>query len=59
MLAAGFFIGYGFDEPLLYIVFGAVGLALAWQGLIAFEVVRLPFQNLERRIAEKKLGRKL
>ena len=59
VIAACFFITWGFNEPMLYIVFGAVGLALMVQGLIVFEIIRLPFQNLERRIAEKKLGRKL
>jgi transcriptional regulator with XRE-family HTH domain len=59
ILAIVFFAVYGFDVPFLYIVFGAVGLGLAIQGLMAFEVIRLPFQNIERRLAEKKLGRKL
>jgi transcriptional regulator with XRE-family HTH domain len=59
ILAIVFFAVYGFDVPFLYIVFGAVGLGLAIQGLMAFEIIRLPFQNIERRLAEKKLGRKL
>jgi transcriptional regulator with XRE-family HTH domain len=59
ILAIFFFASWGFDTPLLYIVFGGVGLGLAIQGLMAYEVIRLPFQNLERRLAEKKLGRKL
>jgi len=40
-------------------VFGATGLGLVVQGLMVFEVIRLPFQDMERRLAEKKLGRKL
>lgn len=59
ILAIVFFSLSGFDEPFLYIVFGATGLGLAFQGLMAYEIIRLPFQNMERRIAEKKLGRKL
>ena len=59
ILAACFFGIAGFGEPLLYLVFGGVGLGLVVQGLFAYEIIRLPFQNLERRIAEKKLGRKL
>lgn len=59
ILAICFFILLGFGEPFLYLVFGGVGLGLVIQGLMAYEVIRLPFQNLERKIAEKKLGRKL
>jgi len=59
ILAIVFFATTGFDEPFLYWVFGGVGLGLAVQGLMAYEIIRLPFQNMERRIAEKKLGRKL
>ena len=59
ILAICFFSIYGFGEPFLYLVFGATGLGLAIQGLMAYEIIRLPFQNLERKIAEKKLGRKL
>lgn len=59
VLAAVFFAVKGFSEPVLWWVFGGVGLALVVQGLVSFELVRLPFQNLERRLAEKRLGRKL
>lgn len=59
ILAICFFAVFGFGEPFLYLIFGAVGLGLAIQGLMAYEIIRLPFQNLERKIAEKKLGRKL
>jgi len=59
VLSASFFTILGFGEPVLYWVFGAIGLGLVVQGLMVFEVIRLPFQDLERRIAEKKLGRKL
>ncbi len=59
ILAIVFFSVRGFDEPLLYWVFGGVGLGLIVHGLMSFEVIRLPFQDLERKVAEKRLGRKL
>ena len=59
ILAIVFFSIRGFEEPILYWVFGGVGLALIVQGLMAFEVIRLPFQHFERKVAEKRLGRKL
>ena len=59
ILAVAFFAARGFDEPVLYWVFGGVGLGLIVQGLMTLEIVRLPFHNLERKVAEKKLGRKL
>jgi len=59
ILAVVFFTAFGFDEPVLYVIFGGIGLWVAGHGLVAFEIIRMPFQNMERRIAEKKLGRKL
>ena len=59
VLVAVFFAVKGFSEPVLWWVFGGVGLALIVQGLVSFEVIRLPFQNFERRLAEKRLGRRL
>ena len=59
ILAVVFFSVKGFNEPVLYWVFGGVGLGLLVQGLMSFEVIRLPFHDLERKLAEKKLGRKL
>ena len=59
LLAVIFFSIAGFGEPFLYLVFGGVGIGLIVQGLMAYEVIRLPFQGLEKRLAEKKLGRKL
>jgi transcriptional regulator with XRE-family HTH domain len=59
ILAIIFFGAKGFDEPLLYWVFGGVGLGLIVQGLMAVEIIRLPLQHLERKLAERKLGRKL
>jgi len=59
VLAIVFFSTKGFNDPLLYWVFGGVGLGLVVQGLISFEVIRLPFQDFERKMVEKRLGRKL
>jgi len=59
ILAAVFFTAFGFDEPVLYVIFGGITAGLAIQGLVAFEIIRMPFQDLERKYAEKKLGRKL
>lgn len=41
--AVVFFILFGFDKPVLYWVFGGVGIGLLLQGLFAFEVIRVPF----------------
>lgn len=59
ILAVVFFTAFGFDEPVLYVIFGGILIGLAIQGLAAYEIIRFPFQNLEKRLAEKKLGRKL
>ncbi len=59
VLAIVFFSTKGFGEPLLYWVFGGVGLWLIFQGLMTFGIIRLPFQSLERKMVEKRLGRKL
>lgn len=58
VLAAVFFTVM-YDNAVVYIVFGALGIALVFQGLIAFEVISFLKPEWERRIAEKKLGRKL
>ena len=59
ILAVVFFTVFGFDEPVLYVIFGGITIGLAIQGLAAYEIIRFPFQNLEKKLAEKKLGRKL
>lgn len=59
ILAIVFFTVFGFDEPVLYVIFGGIAGGLAIQGLAAYEIIRFPFQNLEKKLAEKKLGRKL
>lgn len=53
-----FFTLMGLEPVLLWVMLGT-GLALAIQGLLAFEIVRLPTISLERYLAERKLGRKL
>jgi len=59
VLAVVFFAIFGFDEPVVWWVFGAVGAGIVLQGLLYFEKIRLPMVNWEKHIAEKKLGRKL
>ena len=54
-----FFTKLGFKEHVLYVAFIGAGLGLALQGLLAFEIIRIPFANWERRLAEKKPGHKL
>lgn len=46
-------------EPVVYLLFGALGVGVLVQGLIAFEVIGLFSPNLERKLAERRLGRKL
>ncbi|TAJ91506.1 MAG: helix-turn-helix domain-containing protein [Gammaproteobacteria bacterium] len=46
-------------HPLIYIVLGFVGVGLIIQGLIAFEVIGFFGPNWEKKLIEKKLGRKL
>lgn len=59
VLAVVFFAIMGFDRPVLWWVFLGVGAGLAIQALFTFEIIRLPFQDWEKRLAEKKLGRRL
>lgn len=58
VLAAVFLVVFhGFT--LVYIIFAALGVGLVVQGLIAFEVVSFMSPEWERRLAERRLGRKL
>lgn len=59
VMAVVFFAVFGFDEPVLYWIFLGTGIALIVQGLFTFEILRFPSHDWERRIAEKRLGRKL
>lgn len=59
LIIAGFLIyDMGPNEKLI-LVLGALGIAMVIHGLFVFEVIRLPFTSFERRLAERKLGRKL
>lgn len=46
---------------IVYIILGALGVGVAIQGLLAFEVINLPFfgPRWERRLVERRLRRKL
>ncbi|MDQ2075201.1 helix-turn-helix domain-containing protein [Marinimicrobium sp. ABcell2] len=59
VVLAGVFFVVLYDEPVVYIIFGGLGIGLIIQGLIAFEVVSFMRPGWERRLAERKLGRKL
>ena len=59
VMAIVFFAVMGFDRPVLWWVFLGIGAGLAIQALFTFEIIRLPFQDWEKRMAERKLGRKL
>ena len=59
VMAVVFFAVFGFDRPVLYWVFLGIGAGLAIQALFTFEVIRFSFQDWEKRIAEKRLGRRL
>lgn len=56
---AAVFITILYDEPVVYIIFAGLGAGLIVQGLIAFEVVSFMRPGWERRLVERKLGRKL
>ena len=45
-------------QAMVYIIFAGLGVGLIVQGLIAFEVVSFMSPVWERRLAERKLGRK-
>jgi hypothetical protein len=47
------------DWSFIYVIFGVLGLAVIYQGLVAFEVINFMSPDWERKIAERKLGRKL
>lgn len=48
-----------YDEPVVWIIFVGLGIGVIVQGLIAYEVISFMKPNWEKRIAEKRLGRKL
>ena len=58
VIAAVFLVVFH-GEWVIYVILGSIGVAVAIQGLIAYEVVSFMNPNWERKLAEKKLGRKL
>ena len=48
-----------YDEPKVYVIFAGLGVALIIQGLVAFEKISFFSPNWEKKLIEKKLGRKL
>lgn len=46
-------------EPIVYLVFAGLGVGLIVQGLIAFEVITFLSPGWEKRLVERRLGRKL
>lgn len=57
------FVNKGSDNSdewrVMLLVFGGIGIGIVLQGVLAYEVVRMPWQDFEKRVAEKRLGRKL
>jgi len=58
VLAIVFLIKFS-SEPKVYVVFAGLGIALIIQGLIAFEKISFLSPSWEKRLIEKRLGRKL
>ena len=58
VIAAVFLFAFH-DAPVVYYVLGGLGVAVIIQGLIAFEVISFMSPGWERRMAERKLVRKL
>lgn len=53
-----FLVVFGGDA-FIYMVLGGVGVCLIIHGLITFEVIHILSPNIERKLVEKRLGRKL
>jgi hypothetical protein len=47
------------DEPLVWWLFGGIGIGVIVQGLIAFEVISFFSPGWGKRFVEKRLGRRL
>lgn len=58
-LLALVFIVFFYREPVVYVIFAGLGIGLIIQGLIAFEIFGFMTPGWEKRLAERKLGRKL
>lgn len=59
LIIAGFFAFKDVPMDKLLLVLGALGIAMVVHCLFVFEVVRFRTVDFERRLAERKLGRKL
>lgn len=59
VVIAAIFLVVFHGKPVVYIVLAALGVGVIVQGLIAFEVVSFMSPGWEKRMAERKLGRKL
>ncbi|KAF1691066.1 helix-turn-helix domain-containing protein [Pseudoxanthomonas koreensis] len=64
LVMAPVFVFFFHDRPganIVYVLFGALGLGVVVQGLLAFQILILPFfsPDWERRLVEKRLRRKL
>ena len=61
VILAVIFLGFSdkAGEPIVIGVFLGVGAGLIVQGLMAFEVIRFDFPSWEKKLVEKRLGRKL
>jgi transcriptional regulator with XRE-family HTH domain len=59
VVLAAVFIFVFHAEPVVYIIFAGLGVGLIVQGLIAYEVVSFMSPGWEKRLVERKLGRKL
>ena len=61
VIMAAIFLGFSdkAEEPIVIWVFFGVGVGLIAQGLLAFEVIRFDFPSWEKKLVEKRLGRKL
>ena len=59
VIVAAVFLVFSHGEWIVYLVLGGVGIGIAIQGLMAYEVISFMSPGWERRLAEKKLGRKL
>ena len=58
ILVAVFLIMF-YGQPVVYMIFIGLGVALIVQGLITFEIMSLITPNWEKKLVENKLGRKL
>ncbi|HKL52450.1 MAG TPA: helix-turn-helix domain-containing protein [Wenzhouxiangellaceae bacterium] len=58
VIAAVFLVAFH-GQPVVYLVIAGVGIGVIVQGLVAFELISFMSPGWERKMAERKLGRKL